>query len=120
MKYNFLFSYVWLLAYIRSIMVIYLSVVFVGWRGVSRPVACICEFFLLAWAHHIKCLNIKDWNMHLFIVSSVIILFQELKGHSVAQKEGLSLHPEIKHKATTSASIDTKKTQVGVYFQCNI
>ncbi|XP_048045314.1 selenocysteine insertion sequence-binding protein 2-like [Megalobrama amblycephala] len=37
----------------------------------------------------------------------------ELKGHSVAQKEGLSLHPEIKHKATspTSASIDTKKTQ---------
>ncbi|XP_067294222.1 selenocysteine insertion sequence-binding protein 2-like isoform X2 [Pseudorasbora parva] len=37
----------------------------------------------------------------------------ELKGHSLAQKEGSSLHPEIKHKATTptSASGDTKKTQ---------
>lgn len=60
--------------------------------------------------------------MHMFIVSSVIIFLQELKGHSVAQKEGLSLHPEIKHKATTptSASIDTKKTQVGVCFQWNV
>lgn len=37
----------------------------------------------------------------------------EIKGHSLAQKEGSSLHPEIKHKSTTpiSASGDTKKTQ---------
>ncbi|XP_057207195.1 selenocysteine insertion sequence-binding protein 2-like isoform X2 [Triplophysa rosa] len=35
----------------------------------------------------------------------------EVKGHSGAQKEGLSLHPEIKYK-TTPASSDAKKTQV--------
>lgn len=37
----------------------------------------------------------------------------EVKGHSVSQKEGLSLHSEMKHKATkpSSASTDTKKTQ---------
>lgn len=60
--------------------------------------------------------------MDLFIVSSVIVLIQELKGHSVTQKEGLSLHPEIKHKASTptSASNEAKKTQVGVCFQCNV
>ncbi|XP_051525097.1 selenocysteine insertion sequence-binding protein 2-like isoform X2 [Myxocyprinus asiaticus] len=35
----------------------------------------------------------------------------ELKRHSGAQKEGLSLNPEIKFKSTNSASRDTKKTQ---------
>ncbi|TRY95859.1 hypothetical protein DNTS_021392 [Danionella cerebrum] len=36
-------------------------------------------------------------------------LASELRGHSSTQKEGLSLHPEFKHK--TSASADLKKTQ---------
>lgn len=37
----------------------------------------------------------------------------EVKGHSMSQKEGSSLHSEMKHKATkpSSASTDTKKTQ---------
>lgn len=47
-------------------------------------------------------------------VLSVIVLIQEIKGHSGAQKEGLSLHPEVKYKTTsTPASSDAKKTQVG-------
>jgi len=56
-----------------------------------------------------------------FIVLSVITLIKELKGHSEAQKERLSLHPGIKHKAATPAyaSGDAKKTQVGACFKCN-
>lgn len=63
-----------------------------------------------SYTQNINCVTV-------FIYASVLSVIQEIKGHSGAQKEGLSLHPEVKYKTTsTPASSDAKKTQVG---DCN-